>query len=292
MTSEVADIGAGGIDLFTGELVDEEDRQRIGDPLNLFGGQTELELEEAQRIQEQFQDEAIRAELQSRAEAQGFFQPFANIAQQAVDQAGFLTDPQAQFDFLQNNPLFELALENANQQTNRAAAAQGRLSSGDTLQQLSNNVLLSSQPLIDRQAASIGDLLNLGQGIATSQANTAIGQGTNIANLLTGRGDIAAAGAAARNANQQETTQGLISLASLFFSDTRLKQDLEPIGFENGYQKWQWNWNDLAKSLFGLEGSATGVMAGDVLNKNPEAVHYHEGYALIDYGSIGVTYGD
>lgn len=135
--------------------------------------------------------------------AQSFFDPFQAIGQQGLAQSGFLGDPQAQFDFLQNNPLFQLALQNANQGTLAQGAAGGRLSSGDTLSQLSNNVLLSAQPLIDRQRQDIFGQLGIGTGIAGQQAGIEQNLGANVANLQTGIGATQAAGTiAAQNARQ------------------------------------------------------------------------------------------
>jgi len=124
-------------------------------------------------------------------QATGLFDPFQAVGEQGVSQAGFLGDPQAQFDFLQNNPLFKLALENANRTTQASAASRGRLKAGDTFSQLSNNVLLSASPLIDRQRQDIFAQLGFGQGIATNQANILQNTALNQANLLT-------SGAAAR----------------------------------------------------------------------------------------------
>lgn len=135
--------------------------------------------------------------------AQGFFSPFAGIGERGVEQAGFLGDPQAQFDFLQGNPLFQLALENANQNTLAQGSAGGRLSAGDTLQQLSNNTLLSAQPLIDRQRQDILSQLGIGTGVAGQQAEIEEGLGANVANLKTGIGATRAGGIiAAQNARQ------------------------------------------------------------------------------------------
>jgi hypothetical protein len=122
--------------------------------------------------------------------ASGLFDPFAQLGQQGVEQAGFLTDPNAQFDFLQNNPLFQMGLDNANTQTNQMAAARGRLSAGDTLQQLSQNALLTASPLIAQQQNAIQNQLTMGQNAANQQAN--IGQNTaanqaNITNTLGGQ---------------------------------------------------------------------------------------------------------
>jgi len=138
--------------------------------------------------------QGIEATEAATQQALGFLDPLQQVGQQGIEQAGFLTDPQAQFDFLQQNPLFQMSLDQAQTQTQNLAAARGRLSAGDTLQQLSQNVLLSAQPLIAQQKGSISDLLNLSSGTATAQANTAIGQGSNLTNLLTSSGDVGAAG--------------------------------------------------------------------------------------------------
>lgn len=127
---------------------------------------------------------------QAGQEASGLFDPFAQVGQQGVDQAGFLTDPNAQFDFLQNNPLFQMGLDNANTQTNQMAAARGRLSAGDTLQQLNQNALLTASPLIQQQKQAIQNQLTMGQNAANQQAN--IGQNTalnqaSITNTLGGQ---------------------------------------------------------------------------------------------------------
>lgn len=238
--------------------------------------------------------------------AQGFFDPFAGLGQQGVDLAGgFIGDAQGQFDFLQSNPLFQLALENANQQTLSAGAAGGRLASGDTLQQLSNNTLLSAQPLIDRQRQDIFGLLGIGTGIAGQQAGIEQNLGANIANLQTGIGATQAAGTiAAQNAIQSGlagqlgggiggaisgsltglANQGLTSI----FSDPRLKENIKEIGAKNGYTLWSWNWNKVARDKFGLTGLSTGVMFPEVLAKNPEATSYRDGFGMVNYQMIGV----
>ena len=151
------------------------------------------------RITGKSQAKAIRkgAELQSQAatEASSLLDPFASLGQTGLQQAGFLTDPQAQFDFLQSNPLFNLALDNANRQTQQSAAARGRLSAGDTLQQLSQNTLLSAFPLIGQQKQSIADLLNFGFTTAGNQGNLLTGQAAVQAGGLIGAENARAAGA-------------------------------------------------------------------------------------------------
>lgn len=165
--------------------------------------------------------------LQSGADAaQGYFNPYAQIGQQGIDNASILTDPQAQYDFLKSNPLFQASLDNANQQTNQMAAARGRLSSGDTLTSLSNNTLLAASPLLAQQQQNVSNLLGFGAGIAgnqasiasslsgnqaninqaaqLAQANAALGTGTQIGGLTTDIGAALAGGqVGAANANTQ-----------------------------------------------------------------------------------------
>lgn len=156
--------------------------------------------------------EAIEAQEAAAGRAQGFFEPFAGIAERGVEESSFLADPQAQFDFLQNNPLFNLALENANQRTLQTASANKRLSFGDTLQQLSNNVLLSASPLIDRQRQDVGNLLNLGVGVAGSQANIETGLGANTSGLITDIGSATSAGQIARGGAKAQGFKNLIDI--------------------------------------------------------------------------------
>jgi hypothetical protein len=216
-------------------------------------------------------------------EASQLFDPFAQAGQQGLDQAGFLTDPQAQFNFLQNNPLFQLGLDNANTQTNQLAAARGRLSSGDTLQQLNQNALLTAAPLIQQQKQSIGDLINLGSSTAGNQGNLRTGQAAALAGGIVGGANAEAQGA-----------QNLLNLGGALggaiFSDPRLKQNIKHTGIENGFNTYQWSWNEKANDI-GLFGGSNGVMADEVKLINPAAIVNDEsGYMKVDYGMIGVKH--
>jgi len=148
----------------------------------------------AARTQAEAGREAIAGQEAAAERAQGFFEPFADAAEQGIAGASFLTDPQERFDFLQSNPLFNLQLENANQRTLQTASANRRLSFGDTLQQLSNNALLASQPLLATQDRNLTNLLQFGGDVATSQANIETGQAARIGGLTTDIGAATAAG--------------------------------------------------------------------------------------------------
>ncbi len=224
-------------------------------------------------------------ELQSQAalEAAEKFEPFRELGLSGIEQAGFLTDPQAQFDFLQSNPLFQSSLENANTQTQNLAAARGRLSAGDTLQQLSQNTLLSASPLIQSQKRSIADLLNIGSGTAAAQGG-----------LITDAAGAQAAGRVGAATAAQQGAAGLTGLAGGllggYLSDNRLKENIEKIGSEKGHNIYSWSWNKLANKL-GLFGESFGVIAQEIIQTRPEAVVNDGGYLKVNYSMLGVKHG-
>ncbi len=269
----------------------------LGDPregIEAFTGQAGAEASrEAASLQYQAAQDAIREQQRSSQLGLGFLDPYSGIGLMGIDQAGFLTDPQAQYDYLQNNPLFQAALENANRQTMQTAAARGRLSAGDTLQQLTQNTLLAATPLLDRQTRNITNLLDLGRGISTAQANTALGVGTNISNLLTGQGDALAAGQIGAANAQAQGAQNIASIAGTvasFFSDERLKEDITPQGTKNGHNWYLFRWNEKAEK-YGLVGYDFGVMAQEIEQTNPEAINYVDGYRQVNYDMLGIEHG-
>lgn len=279
---------------------------------NITGRSQQRAVERGTAAQQEAIDRAIARQEEAAALGLEFLSPFGAVGELGLEQAGFLVDPEAQFDFLEQNPLFQFSLDRLDEGTLAGAAARGRLSAGDTLAQLSQNTLLAAQPLIGQQSANIGNLLNLGTGVAQSQANTALGLGSNISNLLQNQGNVQAAGGiAATNAGNPFTqllsggvtggilgSQGLLGpgigggIGTLLgLSDSRLKEDAEIIGQENGYDKWRWKWNSLAHKMFGLKGESEGVMFIDVVEKNPEAVEFCEGFGMVNYDMIGVSHG-
>ena len=158
------------------------------------------------------------------------FDPFAQLGQAGVEQAGFLTDPQAQFDFLLSNPLFAAALEQANVGTQQSAAAQGRLSAGDTLQQLSQNVLLAAQPLIGQQRQAIGGLIDLGRGTAGQQGDILRRTAGDVANLQTGGAAAQAAGIVGAEQARGQGLQNIIDIGSAIGGSPFGQRQLGKIG--------------------------------------------------------------
>ena len=62
----------------------------------------------------------------------------------------------------------------------------------------------------------------------------------------------------------------IASIMALFPSDERLKDDIELIGNEKGYNIYTWSWNEIAKKL-GITALNKGVIAQEVMKTNPDA---------------------
>jgi len=267
----------------------------VSDTLNVLTGGAGAEAARgAGRIQAAATERGIGEVEAAREAGLGFLQPFQQVGEQGLGAAGFLTDPTAQFEFLQQNPLFQMALEQAGTETKGLAAARGRLSAGDTLQQLSKNVLLAAQPLIGGQKQSIMDLLQLGTGVAGGQAGIATGAGRDITDLITGGGAARAAGEVGAAQARGQGLQNLITTgltAGAIFSDKRLKSNVRKIGAYKGHNIYSWAWNSLAKALFGLTGHSFGVMAQEVKESNPEAISEDRGYMKVNYDLLGIPHG-
>lgn len=75
----------------------------------------------------------------------------------------------------------------------------------------------------------------------------------------------------------------LAALASAF-SDVRLKENIEPAGVENGFNMYEFSYkNDPEHKRY------RGVMAQEVLQKQPEAVGVRDGFLTVNYPLIGVN---
>jgi hypothetical protein len=181
---------------------------------NLTGANQAKAAQQAGDLQQATALQARDDVLAAKDTAQGFFEPFQGVAQRGVDASNFLANPEEQFNFLQSNPLFQLGLDNANQQTQQVAASRGRLNAGDTLQDLTNNALLAAQPLLAGQRQDINSLLQLGSNTAANQANIETGQTAQGADLLTGSAAAKAAGVVGRANAKTAGAQGTVNLAA------------------------------------------------------------------------------
>jgi len=68
-------------------------------------------------------------------------------------------------------------------------------------------------------------------------------------------------------------------------SDPLLKTDLQKIGEHNGHNLYSWKWNVEGERLTGQKFGA-GVLATEVLEKDPDAVVMKDGYLAVNYSRI------
>jgi hypothetical protein len=148
-------------------------------------------------------------------EAIARFDPLAEVGARGLDLSGFLGDPTAQFDFLQNNPLFQSALESANVRTERRAASRGRLSAGDTLEQLTANTFQTARPFLQDQRSDVLNLIGVGERATLPQAQIGRQTAQDVANLQTGGAAASAAGLIGAQNARQQNTGNLIDIAGL-----------------------------------------------------------------------------
>lgn len=189
----------------------------------------------------------------------------------------------------------------------RNRSATGGLRSGGTIESLAEyNTNLQNRALltgyeeavrrgdVDRRAllTSFSDVRGGLGGLAGLQ-----GEEQGIANLYSSIGGKTAAGiTGAAQASQDalgtgiETALGVGNMLAMagVFSDIRMKKNIRFVEERFGHNWYEWEWNEVGE-LMGLEGTETGVLAHEVYEKQPDAVHEIGGYLAIDYARLVET---
>jgi hypothetical protein len=208
------------------------------------------------------------------------------------------TDPEAQMNFLQNNPLFESLMNQAKQNTFRTQSAGGMLGSSGTEEMMQNAFLTRGNELINQQINRQMPLFQSAQNASTNLGqyggNTLIGIKDALARALEDSAQARASGRiGAANANAEGTSNilGAAGSALSFLSDAQLKTDIRKTGKHGQLNVYKWKWNKQAESL-GLTGEAQGHIAQEVAAIYPELIGEHLGFMTINYGTDKtVNYG-
>lgn len=241
-----------------------------------------------------------------------YYQGGTDAQQLLAAQSGALgADAQQQaFDDFIASPGQQYLRDQSEQAILRNAAATGGLQGGNVLQALQQNAIgLAAQDLQNQQnvlgalaqgGLSAGSQLGAGQQRAGELiANNLSGTAGNIANLLTGStGNLQQllAGLGGVSVPGIQQTQGNIGglgqLASgigtglSIFSDLRLKENLTKIGETlKGHNLYTWDWTEEAKDIVGGQ-PPIGVIAQEVEQTQPEAVHEKNGYLAVNYQMV------
>lgn len=234
-------------------------------------------------------------------------QPFVNLGTSNIQGLQGLLTPQGQMGYLQSNPMFQAAVQNAASQTKGAAASQGKFGSGGLVNQLMQNYLSQGEQFVGNQFNRLTNTVGMGQASAAGQAANSLNAANNITGILGNQGDIRSAGTmAGQNIQNQAlsggsnmlfgglTGSGMLGgaglagggmagagLGALLFSDERLKEDIERVGeTDDGIPIYRWKYK-------GDDQVHIGPMAQDVEKVKPHAVMTHKsGYKVLNLEAI------
>jgi len=188
---------------------------------------------------------------------------------------------------LQQSPIYSAVMSGmpaAEEAILRQSSATGGLRSGNVQTALAEN----SQNL-QNQALSqaMGGLT--GFAGAPSNANAIAQQMGNIgmtqAQGITGAAQ--AQQAALGDLAQLGLGVGTMGASAGWWSDIRLKDNVNHLGKVNGHDWYVWDWNEKAAKL-GLTGKGEGVMAHEIAEYMPDSVGTRANYLIVDYRDLGV----
>jgi hypothetical protein len=228
-------------------------------------------------------------------------QPFVDLGTSNIQGLQGLLTPQGQMGYLQSNPMFQAAVQNAASQTKGAAASQGKFGSGGLVDQLFQNYLGQGEQFIGNQFNRLTNTVGMGQASAAGQAANSLNAANNITGILGNQGDIRSAGTmAGQNIQNQALGGGLnmlgggllgsgllggsglagggmagAGLGAMFFSDRRLKTDIVEIDRDDlgGIYECRYIGSDVKMVC---------RMADELQKTRPDAVFEHEsGYLMV-----------
>ena len=241
------------------------------------GKQAAKSAREAAAVQARAADKAITTQEEAEARSRGDLDPFTQAGLEVLPGlTDLITDPEAQRSFIEDNPFFKSLAQEAKRSLLSSQAPRGRVGTGGTKEALQNSLLLLGTDLVNQNINQRQGLLGVGFNAAAGQANITQGTASNISNLLTGKGNVQAAGiVGARNAINQ-SRGGLINLgvqagtqlgtATILACDIRVKENIIKVGqLDNGLPLYLFNY-------IGDDRPYINVIAQDVEKVKPHAV--------------------
>lgn len=182
---------------------------------------------------ERIAQQQIQAAREAEQRAAQRLQPFVDVGTQTTQGlTQLVNDPNAQAEYISNNPFYQQLAQDAQNRLLANQAARGKIGSGETAKSLQESLVSLGANLLNQSVQQRQNLATLGANAAAGQAtniqNTAsnvIGAqgaaGQNIANLLLQQGNAQAAGTVgAANAG----TQGFNNLINTALAAYGIKQ--------------------------------------------------------------------
>ena len=223
-------------------------------------------------------DESKILQEEATETARGDLAPFAAEGVSAVTGlSDLISDPNAQKDFVTNNPFFKFLADDAQRRIFSNQAAKGKLGSGGTALALQNSILLLGEGLVNRNITNRLDLSRLGGNAALNQGVFTQGGAANITDLITSGASTLAGGILQTESDRQQRKSDKtgdileFGLGIIGLSDRRFKDNIHSIG--NGFYFFKYKESD--KLEFG-------VMA----DEQPQAVINFGGKLYVDYARV------
>jgi hypothetical protein len=182
--------------------------------LDLTGNEA---VRQAAKAQKAAGAEAIDTQQAALEQMRADLAPFTQVGVEALPQLQSLLNPQAQADFVTQNPLFQQLAQDTAQRVFANQAARGKLGSGETGALLGQQLLPLGQQMAQQQFNNLFSLGQLGQSSAAQQGAAGINTAQTIGGLQTGLGNVQAASIGQQQANTGGLLgQGLRAGASFF----------------------------------------------------------------------------
>lgn len=228
---------------------------------------------------------AVEAALAEQA-AQGVPEGYGSLLER-FDLSKFEEEPGYQFRLAEGNKALERKL-NAAGKTFSPEAAKALQSYGQGLASEEygnayNRYNIDQQNIYNRLAGLAG----MGQAASGQLAGAGQNYAQGGTDLYTGMGNAITSANVARAQQGSSMFNTLLGVggqlgSAYLFSDERLKENIVPLGTENGYPIYKFNYINIPEKTY------IGVMAQDVEKIKPEAVQEVDGMKQVNYGMIGV----
>ncbi len=127
------------------------------------------------------------------------------------------------------------------------------------------------------------------QTLASQGQQAAAGLGGQVANLQAGIGQTRGQGIITQqqaDVAQAQNAIGTVATVASFFSDPRLKENVEEIADLGPLKLYQWDWIAKVKDTFIANFPTIGFMADEVEKVFPEFVNEHLGFKMINYHDL------
>lgn len=186
-----------------------------------------------------------------------------------------------------NTDVFGSLVEERQRGVQGQLAAGGLTRSGTAIQEAANIptelALQLENLLFGRQGQLAGSGQNAASGLGALGAQASGG----VADLLKGQGVSTGAGILTNAQAQASGTSQALGIASkIFFSDERLKENIEVIAHIGDLSVIEWDWLPFTKGTAIEKCGTVGFMAQDVEDKYPHHVREYAGWLAIDYPAL------